>query len=358
MQASQAVLSGGLVQDMEKRATSSDVARRAKVSRATVSYVLNCVPHKSISPQTRERVLRAAAELSYVPNSAARRLKTDRAYRIAVRLATALNSPRYYEALQGIRSHVESLGYTILLCNDRAAAQRQSGFIDACQAGGADGIIYIASDHTGIARESLEEIERSRIPLSTIDCMGDDERVSSVTYDYRASSTIRVTAALRRGFTRFIYVRPSFDNEKERAREQGFLEAVERAGSQWRIETYEGTDRNQSDEDGWNAGRTPAATIEAACAWVAEAPRDTCFVCSSPEFQNVIGSLLRDQHLVDPAGDVGDWRFRSPSYRYDHFAAGIEAASTLLGLLEDEQRVRKLVMEPELVPAAEQYALC
>ena len=54
--------------------TSEDVARRANVSRATVSYVLNAVTSQKISEKTRRAVLRAADELGYRPNLAAQSL--------------------------------------------------------------------------------------------------------------------------------------------------------------------------------------------------------------------------------------------------------------------------------------------
>ena len=57
-----------------QRPTSGDVARLAGVSRATVSYVLNKVTTQTISATTRDRILRAAAELGYHPNLAARNL--------------------------------------------------------------------------------------------------------------------------------------------------------------------------------------------------------------------------------------------------------------------------------------------
>jgi DNA-binding LacI/PurR family transcriptional regulator len=58
--------------------TSADVARAAGVSRATVSYVLNDAPGRSLSPETRETVLRVARELGYQPNALARSLKRGR----------------------------------------------------------------------------------------------------------------------------------------------------------------------------------------------------------------------------------------------------------------------------------------
>ncbi|HEX3705928.1 MAG TPA: LacI family DNA-binding transcriptional regulator [Mycobacteriales bacterium] len=58
------------------RVTGAEVARRAGVSVATVSYVLNDAPDQRISPQTRETVVRIARELGYRPNAAARSLRT------------------------------------------------------------------------------------------------------------------------------------------------------------------------------------------------------------------------------------------------------------------------------------------
>src|SRR5436309_6772123 len=55
--------------------TSRDVAHRAGVSRATVSYVLNDVPDSRISETTRERVREAAQKLGYIPHAMARSLR-------------------------------------------------------------------------------------------------------------------------------------------------------------------------------------------------------------------------------------------------------------------------------------------
>ncbi|MCG5433950.1 LacI family transcriptional regulator [Mycobacterium sp. MYCO198283] len=56
------------------RPTKADVARLAKVSTATVSYVLNNVAGQTISPQTKAAVREAARQLGYRPNLAARNL--------------------------------------------------------------------------------------------------------------------------------------------------------------------------------------------------------------------------------------------------------------------------------------------
>lgn len=66
------------------RATSHDVAELAKVSRTTVSFVLNNVPGISISTSTRQRVLDAARQLNYHPDSTARRLVSGKSHTLGL----------------------------------------------------------------------------------------------------------------------------------------------------------------------------------------------------------------------------------------------------------------------------------
>lgn len=67
-----------------KRTTSKDVANLARVSRTTVSFILNNVPGVSISAATRQRVLDAAKQLSYSPNIAGRKLVSGKSYTIGL----------------------------------------------------------------------------------------------------------------------------------------------------------------------------------------------------------------------------------------------------------------------------------
>jgi DNA-binding LacI/PurR family transcriptional regulator len=61
-----------------RRVTSTQVAERSGVSRATVSYVLNGTPNQSIPEGTRRRVMEAAEELGYTPYAPARALRSGR----------------------------------------------------------------------------------------------------------------------------------------------------------------------------------------------------------------------------------------------------------------------------------------
>jgi len=69
---------------VKRRVTSHDVAARAKVSRTTVSFVLNNVPGVGISEATRQRVLDAARELNYYPDSTARKLASGKSHTLGL----------------------------------------------------------------------------------------------------------------------------------------------------------------------------------------------------------------------------------------------------------------------------------
>ena len=65
---------------MQRRATMSDVAERAGVSRAAVSQVLNGQDWSRVSEAAAERIRAAADELSYRPNLTARSLRAQKSH--------------------------------------------------------------------------------------------------------------------------------------------------------------------------------------------------------------------------------------------------------------------------------------
>ncbi|MGN6524233.1 MAG: LacI family DNA-binding transcriptional regulator, partial [Actinomycetes bacterium] len=88
------------------------VAERAGVSIASVSRVLQGSP--SVSDRTRDRVLRAAEELSYVPLSAARSLAV-RHHEAHGLVLPELSGPYYSELLMGFESRAADLGQSVVL---------------------------------------------------------------------------------------------------------------------------------------------------------------------------------------------------------------------------------------------------
>jgi len=89
--------------------TSRDVARLAGVSQTTVSYVLT--GKGTISPETRERVLKAAESIGYRPNLAARSMRTRRSGRLAV--ITGVGYGNQIRMLTGASRVAHDAGYVM-----------------------------------------------------------------------------------------------------------------------------------------------------------------------------------------------------------------------------------------------------
>ncbi|MGH3342987.1 MAG: LacI family DNA-binding transcriptional regulator [Carbonactinosporaceae bacterium] len=116
----------GAVTGAEHRAaTMAEVARHAGVSASTVSRALQGTPN--VSPRTRERVLRAAAELSYVVSPVASHLASGRTRTVAI-VVPFVSRWYYGQVIAGAEPVLCEAGMDVLLYNLRDAAGRERFF--------------------------------------------------------------------------------------------------------------------------------------------------------------------------------------------------------------------------------------
>jgi DNA-binding LacI/PurR family transcriptional regulator len=101
--------------------TSADVARRAGVSRATVSYVLNNVPDSRVSAETRARVQAAADELGYTTHALARSLRAGYSDIILAPQMMLPSGPMVNRFYEGVAASLGAMGYTFVLHLDPTA---------------------------------------------------------------------------------------------------------------------------------------------------------------------------------------------------------------------------------------------
>src|SRR3982074_1193064 len=96
------------------------VARRAKVSTATVSRVLNNA--STVKSSTRARVVKAIDELKYYPNLHARSLARGKSRTIGV-IASNMENPFFFDIYKTIESDAHAAGYEVVGANseDRTA---------------------------------------------------------------------------------------------------------------------------------------------------------------------------------------------------------------------------------------------
>ncbi len=125
--------------------TLADVARRARVSPATASRVINGTP-KPIGEELRARVLRAVADLNYVPNAHARMLA--RAERGAVGIIVHdVSDPYFAEITPGLQRVAIERGALLVICNSYRDPAREREYVELLRAQRVSAIVLAGSGY-------------------------------------------------------------------------------------------------------------------------------------------------------------------------------------------------------------------
>ncbi|HKY47330.1 MAG TPA: LacI family DNA-binding transcriptional regulator, partial [Acidimicrobiia bacterium] len=132
---------------MQKLATLRDVAARSQVHASTASRALNPATRSLVNTETVDRVLRAARELGYRPNSLARGLKTNRTHTIGM-LLPDLTNPLFPPIVRGIEDTLGSADYTLILANTDNHADRERQTVAKMLDRRVDGLILATAHRT------------------------------------------------------------------------------------------------------------------------------------------------------------------------------------------------------------------
>jgi len=144
-----------------------DIAEVCKVSPATVSKAIN--GHRDVGKSTRANVLQVASDMGYMPNMAARALKTNRTYNLGVLFVdetmTGLSHEYFAPVLESFKVAAEAEGYSITFIN-RNVGKRRTSYLEHCRYRGVDGVL-IAS--VNFSDPDVVELVNSEFPVVVID---------------------------------------------------------------------------------------------------------------------------------------------------------------------------------------------
>ncbi len=212
--------------------TSEAVARRAGVSRSTVSVVLNGATNVTIAEETRLRVLEAAKDLGYVPSAAARQLASGRARTIGLVISYAENLrtdafvPR---ALYSLNDAARERGFRVLV-EALEDVTDPSAYRELVRGKQIDGLIVLdprADDR------ALPKLIEEGYPVVVIGHAGREEEATRVDVDVDNVAAARtVTEHLTSlGRTRVAHVTYGpFAHHSVARRRRGWSEALRAAG--------------------------------------------------------------------------------------------------------------------------------
>jgi LacI family transcriptional regulator len=155
-----------------------DVARRAKVSTATVSRTVNQVA--TVDAQLAKRVWKAIAELGYYPNRQARALVSGRS-RVFGLIVSEITNPFFPEIVQTFETLAVEQNYEILLTSTIHDPKRMELAARRMIEGRVDGVAILTF---GMEDELLEHLRFRNLPLVFIDVGPKAPRVSNIRVDY------------------------------------------------------------------------------------------------------------------------------------------------------------------------------
>ena len=178
-------------------ATIKDVAKRAHVSVATVSRVINNKGY--VNEETRQLVVEAIEALNYVPNELARSLFKKQSRIIGV-IVPHMTSYYFAELIEIIENFIIEEDYHVMVCNSRDDFARESKYLKVLQQYSIDGILLVSNTHR------IHDYQDLKVPIVAIDHHLSDH-IPSVTSNNIQGGILAASKLIESGCTEIIHFR-------------------------------------------------------------------------------------------------------------------------------------------------------
>lgn len=222
-------------------ASLQEVAKRARVSIATVSRVLN--KSDKVVPETRATVEKALRDLGYRPSRVARRLRMNRGGAHLVGLIIPdIQNPFFAEIARGVEDAAYANEYALLLCNSDESQAKERFYLGVMQAEWVDGLVLPPFDETDPA---VVEVVKSGMPVVCVDRSLSTAKTDLVEVDNYQGAFEAVMHLLERGHKRIGLIEGRPDVSTSRERRRGYLDALAARGVPVRKELMRAGDFKQ-----------------------------------------------------------------------------------------------------------------
>ncbi len=202
-----------------------DVAARSGVSGATVS---RCYNHPdSVHPNTRHKILSAAADLGYIRDRAAGSLHGKASGTVGLVLPT-IDNAIFAELIEAFTTQLQLHDRTVLIASHNYDLQQEVGIIRSLLERRIDGIALVGRDHSSVA---LEMLKLREIPVFTLWNTSEDSVLPSIGTDNFAAASKVTQHLIDLGHKDIALLFPETDNnDRARDRKEGALSVLRDAG--------------------------------------------------------------------------------------------------------------------------------
>lgn len=217
------------------KVTIKDIAKCLGVSTTLVSFALSESPKKHrVSDEMIARIRKTAKEMDYLPNNAARSLRSGRSNTIGVILSDISN--RFFaDIARCIEDKASQNGYTVLFGSTDENPEKLASLVKVFMNKGVDGIIIVPCEG---AEKPVADLVESGFPVVLIDRTFDNIDVSSVTLNNVKATAIAVNELVRQGYKKISYVSYMTGLTNILDREMGYRKAMQVNGLESRVTVY------------------------------------------------------------------------------------------------------------------------
>jgi LacI family transcriptional regulator len=207
-----------------RRMSIHEVAKRARVSIATVSRTINGVP--TVDPQLSRRVWKVIEELGYYPNTQARALVSGRS-RIFGLIVSEITNPFFPEIVQGFEDMAVEHNYEVLLTSTVHDSKRMAHSVRRMIERQVEGVAVVTF---GMEEALFRDLKSRNVPLVFIDVGPHLPRISNIRIDYLHGirQAVQHLAALRH--ERIAFISGPLTLKSAVARQHAFLRSMEEIG--------------------------------------------------------------------------------------------------------------------------------
>src|SRR5450432_1006116 len=204
-----------------------DVAQRAGVSIATASRVISRSTYP-VSEATRQKVLLAAAELKYTPNSLARSLRTQRSNLIAV-LVGDNTDPYFAEIARGVEEIANEHDYLTIICNAERDPKKEIHYLRSLKDYRIGGVIFAGGGltipgHIELLEATVQEMKQRGAAIVTL--AQHTLHVPSIQVDNFEGAKNMTARLIAAGHQRIAFVSGPSDLLVANVRLQGYMTAL------------------------------------------------------------------------------------------------------------------------------------
>lgn len=315
----------------------NDVAKRAKVSPATVSRVLNNTA--GVKSSTRQRVMKAVGELNYQPNLHARTLASGTNRTLGM-IVSNLGNQYFFDIFRAVDTAAQREGFEVLVVNTDYSPQHLTASIDLMTGYRVAGLAVIVSEMNIALVEKLSEI---KVPVVVSGVEMPDHNLTNIRVNCRRGMERLLEYLQSLGHRRTAFIGHHSQLESIDERRQAFLETAERRSPHLETVVF-------IDSDSMPGGQQAARDL------LASGFNPTAIICVNDVMAVGVLKELRDRGVRVPEDisvtgfdNIGLTEFVSPSLTTVHIPRERIGQLVFENLMGDRDATRDIMIDTDLV---------